>query len=88
LRSDASDPRQSEEGETLNAQGCIGEKLFDRKRGRIKFPVPAGAIQMVMIDARGFLGDGGGDEVDWHQIAYGAHGLPTLVSAFVLRRRR
>lgn len=76
LRSDADDPRQSEEGETLNAQTRIGEKLFDRKRGPIKFPVPAGAIHMLMIDARGFLGGGGGgDPADWHQIAYGPHGL-------------
>lgn len=75
LHTGSDDPRQSEEGETLKAQERIGAKVFDRKQGRIKFPEPVGAINMVMVDARGFLGDGGGDRDDWHQIAYGPHGL-------------
>jgi hypothetical protein len=75
LHTGADDARQSEEGETLKAQERIGAKVFDRKQGPIKFPAPGAAINMVMVDARGFLGDGGGDQADWHQIAYGPHGL-------------
>jgi hypothetical protein len=77
LSTSADDPRQSEEGETLKAQERIGAKAFDRKQGPIKFPEPNGAIHMVMVDARGYLGDGHGDEADWSQIAFGPHGLDT-----------
>jgi hypothetical protein len=75
LCTNAGNPRQSEEGETLKAQERIGSKAFDRKQGPIKFPEPNGAIHMIMVDARGFLGDGRGDDVDCHQIAYGPSGL-------------
>lgn len=80
LSTDAADPRQSEEGETLKTQERIGAKAFDRKRGAIKFPEPNGAVHIIMVDARGFLGDGHGDEDDWHQIALGPSGLePRLI---------
>lgn len=75
LSTDADDPRQSEEGEMLKAQDRIGAKAFDRSQGPIKFPEPNGAIHMIMVDARGYLGDGDGDEVDWSQIAFGPRGL-------------
>lgn len=75
LRTDADDPRQSEEGETLKAQQRIGEKVFDPKRGPIKFPQRCGTIHMVMVDARGFGGSGLGDAADWYQIAQGPNGL-------------
>ncbi|MGO8763092.1 MAG: hypothetical protein ACLP2P_16250 [Desulfobaccales bacterium] len=75
LSSNAIDPRQSEEGEIIKAQERIGSKLYDKKRGPIKFPKPNEAIHMVMVDARGFLGDGQGDKADWRQIAHGPHGL-------------
>jgi hypothetical protein len=75
LRTDADDPRQSEEGETLKAHERIGAKVFDSKRGPIKFPEPAGAIHMVMVDARGFMGDGHGDAADWRQMIHGPIGL-------------
>lgn len=75
LRTDADDPRQSEEGETLKAQERIGAKVFDSKRGPIKFPEPAGSIHMVMVDARGFMGDGHGDAADWRQMIHGPTGL-------------
>jgi hypothetical protein len=75
LRTDANDPRQSEEGETLKAQERIGAKVFDSKRGPIKFPEPAGSIHMVMVDARGFGGDGHGDAADWCQMIHGPVGL-------------
>jgi hypothetical protein len=76
LSSDAPDPRESEEGETIKAQERIGNKLLCAKKQRpIKFPEPNGAIHMLMVDARGFLGTGLGDKADWHQIVYGPHGL-------------
>ena len=75
LRTDADDPRQSEEGETLKAQERIGAKVFDPKRGPIKFPEPNGPIHMVMVGARGFMGDGHGDAADWRQMIHGPIGL-------------
>ncbi len=78
LSSDAPDPRESEEGETLKAQERIGSKLLcDKKQRPIKFPNPKGAIHMLMVDARGYLGGGQGHNADWHQIAYGPLGLET-----------
>ena len=75
LRTDADDPKQSEEGETLKAQERIGAKVFDQKHGPIKFPEPAGSIHMVMVDGRGFMGDGHGDAADWRQMIHGPIGL-------------
>jgi len=75
LSTKATDARESEEGEILKAQERIGSKLCDEKQKPIKFPKPSGAIHLLMVDARGFLGDGQGDKADWHQIAYGPHGL-------------
>jgi hypothetical protein len=75
LSTDADDPRRSEEGETLKAQERIGAKAFDGHQGPIKFPEPEGSMHMIMVDARGFLGDGRGDEADWWQIAFGPNGL-------------
>lgn len=75
LSSNADDPRQSEEGEILKAQERICNKLCDKKQRPIKFPEPNGAIHLLMVDARGFLGEGLGDKADWHHIVYGHHGL-------------
>jgi hypothetical protein len=83
LSTGADDPWQSEEGETLKAQGRIGEKAFDEKKGPIKFPEPAGSIHMIMVDARGFGGAGLGDEADWAQIALGPNAVePELVKVW------
>lgn len=65
---------QSEEAEIIKAQERIGEKAF-RGKAPIKFPVPAGEIHMIMVDARGFIGVGG-DSYDWRHIANGSDGLP------------
>jgi len=75
LSTNAEDPRQSEEGEMLKAQERIGNKVFEQGRGPIKFPAPNGAIHMLMVDARGYLGTGHGDNTDWRQIAYGPRGV-------------
>ncbi|MCX7382902.1 MAG: hypothetical protein NT133_16150 [Alphaproteobacteria bacterium] len=72
LTTNANDPKQSEEGETLKAQERIGAKVFDRKRGPIKFPEPGESVHMIMVDARGFMGDGHGDAADWHQMIHGS----------------
>ncbi len=53
----------------------IGAKVFDRKQGAIKFPVARGCVHMLMVDGRGFLGDGHGDVADWHQVICGPAGL-------------
>ncbi|MCG8447377.1 MAG: hypothetical protein MI753_16890 [Hyphomicrobiales bacterium] len=65
---------QSEEAEIIKAQERIGEKAF-RQGTPVKFPQPAGKIQMIMVDVRGFIG-GGGDHYDWRHIANGPNGLP------------
>ena len=74
LHTDACEPKQSTEGEALKAQERIGAKVFERRRGPIKFPEPDGSMHMVMVDARGFGGDGHGDTADWCQIANGPGG--------------
>src|SRR5262249_18947553 len=80
LSTSASNPRRSEEGETIKAQQRIGAKVFDSRQGPIKFPEPKGSMHMILVDARGFLGNGRGDEADWKQIAFGPHGLdPRLI---------
>jgi hypothetical protein len=75
LHTNATDPRQSLEGEALKAQERIGAKVFERRHGPIKFPVPDGSIHLVMVDARGFGGDGHGAVADWCQISHGPSGL-------------
>jgi hypothetical protein len=81
---DKDKPKQSAEGETLRAQRCIGAKVFGDSKRPIKFPEPADAVNMVMADARGYLGSGIGDGADWHQIVSGARGLwPELVQHWV-----
>ena len=74
LDTHAEDPKQSLEGEAVRAQEKIGAKIFDGKKP-IKFPEPSGCIHMVMVDARGFGGDGHGDVGDWRQIVHGPAGL-------------
>jgi len=60
----------------LKAQERICEKVYDRKRKTpIKFPPPNESIHLLMVDSRGYGGDGKGDEADWWQIAIGADGL-------------
>jgi len=75
LHTDAEDPRQSGEGELLKAQERIVAKVFDGKRP-IKFPESGETLNMLMVDARGFMGDSHGDVFDWNHLAYGASGVP------------
>jgi hypothetical protein len=82
LGTNAEDPRQSEEGETLKAQERIGNKVLGKGQKPIKFPEPSGVRHMLMVDARGFMGDGHGDGADWHQIGYGPLGLDSHLVKF------
>jgi len=74
LSSDAEDPRHSEEGELLLAQQKIGQKVFDGQ-SPVKFPEPvAGRYHAIIMDMRGF-GLGGGDNLDYREIAFGPAGF-------------
>jgi len=76
LRSGAPD-KATEEHEMLTAQDKLLRKCYDRRRGiPIKFPTPCShTYHVIMVDARGYLGLGSGNECDWMQIANGSAGL-------------
>ncbi|MCY0857547.1 hypothetical protein [Cupriavidus sp. D39] len=73
MANNAKENEESEEGEMLLVQQKIGEKVFDGKQV-VKFPVPGGPIQVIVVDMRAFLD--GGDHWDYTQIAYGPRGMP------------
>lgn len=66
--------KQSEEAEMITAQHKIGEKVFAGGEPT-KFPCPGGAIHAILVDMRGYIGEGG-DWIDYRQIAYGPDGVP------------
>lgn len=60
LRSDSTNPKQSEEAEMIRAQEKIVDKVFLRDAGPIKFPeVQQGRYHVIVCDMRGFLINGG-----------------------------
>lgn len=69
LRSDADDPKQSLEGETLKAVERICQKCESKGR-RHKFPPPDGAYHAMLVDFRTF--SRGGDIHDRIHVALGA----------------
>ena len=69
LRSDADDPKQSLEGETLKAVERICQKCESKGR-RHKFPPPGGAYHAMLVDFRTF--SQGGDIHDRMHVALGA----------------
>jgi hypothetical protein len=75
LSSIANDQRQSPQGEMILAEQKIAEKVY--RTGRpIKFPEPRQQqYHMILVDTRGYL-DGGGDNFDYRQMAYGWRGIP------------
>ena len=75
LSTDAADPARSEEGELIKAQERIGEKAFRRSVGPIKFPAPEGQLNVILVEGRGYLGDGNGDTLDWQQVMLGGGGI-------------
>jgi hypothetical protein len=69
LGTDATDKRQSEEGETLKAVQRICQK-FESDGKPHKFPVPGAATHVLLVDFRTFLLDGG-DEYDRVHVGLG-----------------
>jgi hypothetical protein len=69
LRTDAEDPKQSLEGETLKAVQRICQKCEFKGRPH-KFPVPDGAYHAMLVDFRTFMN--GGDVHDRVHVALGA----------------
>src|SRR5262245_42520086 len=63
--------RQRPEGELIRVEEKIGEKVQARDGSPTKFPVPTGALHLILVDMRGYL-DGGGHKHAYRQIAYGA----------------
>jgi hypothetical protein len=68
LSTDAEDPRQSEEGETLKAVERICQK-FESAGKPHKFPMPGAATHVLLVDFRTFLN--GGDEYDRVHVGLG-----------------
>jgi len=73
LRTDAQDPKQSLEGETLKAVERICQKCESKGRPH-KFPVPDGAYHAMLVDFRTFSSNGG-DVHDRIHVALGAAGV-------------
>lgn len=69
------DPARSEGGEMITAEQKIGEKVFANGRPT-KFPALDGSLRLILTDIRGYL-DEGGDVLDYRQMAYGNHGIPS-----------
>jgi hypothetical protein len=69
LHSDAEDPRQSLQGETLKAVERICQKCESKGRPH-KFPAPDGAYHVMLVDFRTFMD--GGDIHDRIHVALGA----------------
>ena len=68
LLTDADDPRESEEGETLKAVERICQKC-ERGGRPCKFPAADGSLRAILIDFRTYLN--GGDEYDWIHVGLG-----------------
>ena len=56
------------------ALGKIAEKVYSAGRPT-KFPTPTSAFHAILVDMRGYLGEGG-DNYDYTQIANGAAEIP------------
>jgi hypothetical protein len=65
-----SNPRQRPEGELIRVEEKIAEKVQARDGSPTKFPVPNGAMHLILVDMRGYL-DGLGHENAYREIAYG-----------------
>jgi hypothetical protein len=81
LSTDARDRAQSEEAEMITVEQKIGEKVF-ANGSPTKFPIPQGAIHLIVTDVRGYLGEGG-DTYDYRQMAYGADSIPADQSRMI-----
>jgi hypothetical protein len=72
--SGAENPKNTEEYEMLTAISKVLAKASSEGEPT-KFPVPAGKLHAVVVDARGYLGAGSGDDSDFVQMAAGAGAL-------------
>jgi hypothetical protein len=79
LRTDAEDPKQSLEGETLKAVQRICQKCEFKGRAH-KFPVPDGAYHAMLVDFRTFMN--GGDIHDRLHVALGADAVAAQYRLF------
>lgn len=68
LGNDPDHPERSEAGEIIKVQ----EKIAAKAR---KFPAPADARHMILVDMRAYL-DNGGDRLDYREMMYGWYGVP------------
>ena len=73
LSSDAEDPTQSEEGETLKAVQRICQKC-ERDGRPHKFPIPDNTYHVILVDFRSFLN--GGDDYDRLHVGLGGNFVP------------
>jgi len=70
------DFRQTPEGELILVEQKIGEKVYCNGKHH-KFPEPAPNIfNVIIVDMRGFLDGGGGDKINYTQIACGVDSIP------------
>lgn len=84
LNSDAQDPRQTPEGETLMAVQRICQKLESGGKPH-KFPAPAGQIHVLLVDFRTFKN--GGDIADRVHVALGGKSVPPIFRNYFKRRK-
>ena len=84
LSSNANDPRESTEGETLKAVERICQKL-ERNGRPHKFPVPSDALHAVLVDFRTFLN--GGDDYDRIHVGLEGEYVPEPMARMYLNYR-
>ena len=77
LATSASDAKGSEEGELLLLEQKITEKVW-HSGAPTKFPVPGGALHLILVDTRGF-NLGIGDHFDYNHATHGISALPDEV---------
>jgi hypothetical protein len=77
LASSHSDSKSSEEGELLLLEQKIGEKVW-HSGAPTKFPIPQGALHLILVDTRGF-NLGVGDKYDYDHATQGVGVLPDEV---------
>lgn len=83
LRSDSEDQRFTEGYEMVKLQAKLYEKVC-QKNSPHKFPeVKPDIIQIILCDARGFLGGEGPDEYHIQQLCYGPSAVPGAFVQFV-----
>lgn len=84
LQTRNSDLRQTPEGELILVEQKIGEKVYHNQKPH-KFPEPKPNVyHIIIVDMRGFLDGGGGDKINYTQIASGADAIPENLRPLVM----